>query len=391
MSFRRQVGTGLFWVATATIATKALSLLRKLILARLLVPSDFGLVGYASLMLGVLGLFKEMGFSSALIYRKDDVDEAANTTFYAVIASGVLLYVLAFCAAPSVASFFRNDALVEVLRVLGLTLVLSSISQVPLTLMAKGMGFRKKVIPELIANVIGASVSVVLALMGYKVWAIVYGQLVTSVLLSVLVWFFSPWRPKLSIDRHVASELWSYGKHIIGSQLMVFAITNIDDAFIGRLLGDASLGTYQLSYDLSNLPATHLSRIVGQVMFPAFSRIQNDMQKLKRVFFQSMKFVSLAAIPIAIITMVFCRRFHRRGLWQKVVTGRQAPPIADHLWSGEVYRRQYGQRVQGWWQTQVATLCGHRPAGGDGLAALSRHQVERRHGRCGTIRCGSYL
>jgi O-antigen/teichoic acid export membrane protein len=309
MSFRREVGSGLFWVAVATLASKGLSLLRQLVLARLLVPADFGLVGYAAIIIGILQLFKEMGFSSALIYRKDDVEEAANVTFVVVILSSLALFGISWVGAPWAASFFRNNALIDVLRALAFTLVISSISQVPLTLMAKGMGFKKKVIPEIIAGVAGSGVSVVLAVMGYGVWSIVYGQIITAVLTSLLVWFFCPWRPSLAYKPGVARELWNYGKHIIGSQIMVFLITNIDDAFIGRFKGDASLGTYTLAYDLSNLPATHLSRTVGQVMFPAFSRIQGDAEKLKNVFFKSMKYVSLAAIPIAIITMVFAEDF----------------------------------------------------------------------------------
>ena len=309
MSLRRDVGFGLIWMAIATISSKGLSLLRKLILARLLVPDDFGLVAYASLTIGVLELFKEMGFSSALIYRRDDVDEAADTTFVAVIASSILLYAMAWVAAPYIARFFRNEQLTMVLRVLSISLVTSSVSQVPLTLMARTMGFRNKVIPEMISGFIGSAISVVLALMGYGVWSIVYGTLITSSVLMVLVWFFCPWRPKFRLHRTVARELWHYGRHIVGSQMLVFLITNIDDLVVGRLKGDAALGTYGLAYELSNLPATHMSRIVGRVMFPAFSRVQDDLVRLTKVFFQSLKFVSMAAFPIAIITMVFARDF----------------------------------------------------------------------------------
>jgi len=309
MSLRREVGLGLFWVALATVTSKGLSLLRKLILARLLVPDDFGLVGYASLAIGILVLFKEMGFSSALIYRKDDIEEAANTTFLAAIFSSILLYIIAWSTAPWLASFFRNPELTAIFRVLSLTLIISSISQVPLTLMAKGMGFKKKVIPEVIAGAIGSALSVVLAFMDYGVWSIIYGQLLTSILTSILVWFFCPWRPSIKFRWQVAQELWDYGRHIIGSQVLVFFITNIDDAFVGRFLGDAALGTYSLAYELSNLPATHLSRIVGQVMFPAFSKVQGNGQALRKAFFQSLKYVSLAAFPIAIITLIFAKDF----------------------------------------------------------------------------------
>lgn len=309
MSLKRQVGFGLFWVALGTIGAKGLSLLRKLILARFLLPGDFGLVAYASLAVGALELFQELGFSSALIYRQDDVEKAADTIFIAQLITSVLVYALAWVCAPLAARFFRNEALVPVLRVLALNLIISSVGRVPLTLLVKEMGFKKKVLPELLAATLGCGVSIGMVFMGSGVWAIVFGQLMISTMTAILVWFYYPWRPALRFSRSVAQELWDYGKHIFSSQVMVFFITNIDDAFVGRLLGDASLGYYSLAYDLSNLPATHISRIVGQVMFPAFSKVQSDIERLREVFFRSMKYVALVAAPVAIITLVFARHF----------------------------------------------------------------------------------
>jgi O-antigen/teichoic acid export membrane protein len=309
MSLKREVGLGLIWVAIATVGSRGLSFLRDMVLARLLVPGDFGLVGYALLIIGVLALFQELGFSSALIYRNGDVEQAADVTFITVIVSSIVLYGLAWSAAPLVADFFRNEALVRILRVLSLGLVISAISQVPLTLMSKQMGFKQRVIPELIAGLLGSGTSVVLALLGYGVWSIVYGQLIVSTTTTVLVWFFIPWRPRLRYDRRVARELWQYGRHIIGSQVLVFFITNIDDAFLGRMRGDADLGIYTLAYKFSNLPATHFSRMVSHVMFPAFSLVQNDIERLRRAFFRSVKFVSLVAFPITMVTIVFAEDF----------------------------------------------------------------------------------
>ncbi len=309
MSLKREVGLGLVWVAIATVGSRGLSFLRDMVLARLLVPGDFGLVGYALLIIGVLALFQELGFSSALIYRNEDVDEAADVTFFTVIATSIVLYGLAWSAAPLVADFFRNEALVRILRVLSLGLVISAISQVPLTLMSKQMGFKQRVIPELIAGLLGSGTSVVLALLGHGVWSIVYGQLIVSTTTTILVWFFIPWRPRLRYDRRVARELWQYGRNIIGSQVLVFFITNIDDAFVGRMRGDADLGIYTLAYKFSNLPATHFSRVVSHVMFPAFSLVQNDIERLRRAFFRSVKFVSLAAFPITMVTIVFAEDF----------------------------------------------------------------------------------
>jgi PST family polysaccharide transporter len=309
MSLKRDVGVGLFWVALATLGNKGLALLRKLLLARLLIPQDFGLVAYATLIIGALEIFKEMGFGAALIYRKDKIEESADTIFIAVLASSAVLYGIAYLVSPLIGAFFHSTDLIPILRVLSLNIFLSAIIQVPATLMAKGMGFKRKAIPEMIADLIGSTVAVLLAFQGYRAWAIVYGQLTISTVQAILIWFYCPWRPKFCFSVPLAKELWGYGKHIIGSQAMVFAITNVDNALVGHYLGDASLGAYGLAYDLSNLPATHISRVVGQVMFPAFSRVQGDLNRLREAFFRSMKYVSLVAFPVAAVTALFAPDF----------------------------------------------------------------------------------
>ncbi len=315
MSFRREVGLGLFWVTVSAIALKGVSMVRDMILARWLMPDELGLVATATIAVSALELFAELGFSSALIYRKDDVDKAANTAFILVIINCLILYGIAWVAAPYVAEFFSNqiegatELLTRVLRVLALTMVLASFGEVPLTLLTKGLGFKRRVLPEMIAGLSGTAVSIVLAFMQKGVWAIVFGRVITSLLMSILVWFFCDWRPKLSFDRGMAKELWDYGRHIIGSQVLVFGITNIDNAMVAKYVGQAALGGYWLAYKLSNLPATEIGRVVGRVMFPTYSRVQGDLVRLRQVFLKSAKFVALVAFPVAAITAVFAPDF----------------------------------------------------------------------------------
>jgi O-antigen/teichoic acid export membrane protein len=309
MTLQGKVARGLFWEGFAAIAARGISFLAMLILARVLVPSHFGVVSLAMLAIESLQFFQELGFSSALIYRQSDVEDAADSAFYILIASNLLLYIIAVLAAPVVAAFFRTPDVTPVLRVLALTMVINSVGRVPVTLLSKELDFRRKIIPELIAGIGGNVLAVVLAWQGWGVWSLVWGQMLDACLRNGVVWLVCPWRPRLRFNPRIGRELFDYGKHIVGSQLLIFGITNIDDAFVGRMLGSGPLGHYGLAYKVSNLPATNITRLVTRVTFPAFSQLQNETIRLRSAYFRVVHYVSLLAFPVAVATVIFAADF----------------------------------------------------------------------------------
>ena len=309
MTLQGKVARGLFWEGFAAIAARGISFIAMLILARVLVPAHFGLVSLALLAIESLQFFQELGFSSALIYRQSDVEDAADSAFYILIASNLLLYLLAMLAAPVIASFFRTPDVTPVLRVLALTMVINSFGRVPVTLLSKELDFKRKIIPDIVAGIGGNVLAVVLALRGQGVWSLVWGQMLDACLRNTIVWFVCPWRPRLRLNLRVGRELFSYGKHIVGSQLLIFGITNIDDAFVGRMLGPGPLGHYGLAYKVSNLPATNITRLVTRVTFPAFSQLQNEPSRLRSAYFRVVHYVSLLAFPVAVATFIFAPEF----------------------------------------------------------------------------------
>ena len=145
--------------------------------------------------------------------------------------------------------------------------------------------------------------------MGLGVWSLVIARIVDSILTSILVWMVVPWRPRLRFDRQDAKRLFDYGKHIVGSSILIYFITNLDNTFIGRVLGEAQLGYYGFAYNLANLPATQISRLIGQVLFPAYSKIRDDLETMRTIFFKTLHYVSLVSIPVAIGTIAFAAPF----------------------------------------------------------------------------------
>lgn len=309
MSLRRDVLSSIFWVALSQAGNKLIAFVVQIVLARILVPADFGIVAVATLALDSLALFAEFGFTSALIYRKDRIPEASATAFSIVIMGGVLTTLVGVISAPYIAWFFKEPRVIPILRALSLTMLISSFGQVPLTLLAKELDFRKRAVPMVVPSVVNGLVAVPCALSGLGVWSLVAGRLASAATTSALAYAVTDWRPRWMFQRDLAREMLDYGKHIIGSQILIFAITNVDDMFVGRILDAAALGAYGLAYNLSNLPATQITRIVGQVMFPALAKIQDDLERMKRVYFTTMRYVSLLSVPIGVATVVFAADF----------------------------------------------------------------------------------
>lgn len=329
MSFRTQVANSAIWLGLSTVVIKILSFITiTLVLARVLQPADFGVVGIAWLAMNALDYFREMGIASALTYRQDADDSvASDVAFVTLLVSSIVFYFVIYLTAPWVQYFFRDsEGVTPVLRVLALTTLINGISQTPYTLLAKELDFRNKAIPEIIGGIGNSIVAITLALTGFGVWSLVGGYLTDAVLRSSLVWFFTRWRPRWRFDRKVWREMFAYGKHIVGSRLLIFGITNIDDAFIGRFLGAAPFGFYTLAYRLSNVPATHVTGLINNLMFPAFSKIQNEREHVRSVYFQTIHAVGLITIPLSIGTLVLGPTFvhqYYQGKWDAAIPAMQ--------------------------------------------------------------------
>jgi O-antigen/teichoic acid export membrane protein len=310
MTLRQRTTAGLFWVGVSATTNSLFAMLIKYVLVRMLLPAEFGLVAMAGLAIDLLQMFREMGFASALIYRQGDVRKAADTMFTTVLLIAVVLFATAFLSAPLVAAFFRAPELTAVLRVLAVNILISAFSEVQFSLLAKNLAFRERLLPDLVPTVVYGVVAIGLALMNLGVWSLVIAKIVDSILTSLLAWIVVPWwRPKLRFDRQEARELLDYGKHIVGSSVLVYFITNLDNTFVGRVLGQEQLGYYGTAYTQANLPARQISSVIGQVLFPAYSQIQDDKAFMRRAFFRTLRYVALLVTPLTVGMIVFAGPF----------------------------------------------------------------------------------
>ena len=310
MSLKRQVLSGLFWVSLAQMLGRGLSTVTTLILAYKLGPEALGLVGAATLAINAFQFLQDIGFDAALVYRRGDVDDASHTAFFVVIVSSALICLVAALTAPWAASLLRQP-IVPIVRVMALTMLISGLGRVPYILLSRDLSFQRKVFPELAANTIGSLTSIILAFAGVGLWSIVWGEIVRTALTSALVWFVTAWRPRLRFSMQIARELFGYGKHIVLSQTLIFLITNVDNAIVSRYAGSNALGQYQFAYNLSNRPATQITSVLSQVMFPTFAKLAGGDagQTRARYYLTTIRFVAWVTVPIAAATILFAPEF----------------------------------------------------------------------------------
>jgi O-antigen/teichoic acid export membrane protein len=297
LSLKHRTIHGAFWAAISLLGVRLLDPLTALILAGLLAPSDFGLIAVAQLVVTTAQTFRDLGLAQALIYRTDKVEKTASTAFFLVVGWGGLLWLLVSAAATPVALFFNEPDAQPVIQALAFTLLISSFSIVPGTLLEKELEFKKKLLPEILPIGVYVFTAIGLATAGLGVWSIVWGRIGQVALTAVLMWRASGWRLEFSFDRRIAVEILDYGKHILAGSFLTMVFLYIDNAYVGKLLGIAALGFYKFAFDLANLPTQFITPIVNKVTFPSYVKLQNDRTYLSSVYLRSLRLVSMLTFP----------------------------------------------------------------------------------------------
>ena len=296
--YRKSLHSGVL-VFILNFIEKGLSLIRIFILARLLLPEHFGLIGICWLFISTVETFSQTGFYQALIQKKGSVDDYFNTTWLIHFTRGIVLYILVYFSAPLIERFFNSSGSTEVLRILGLTLILSSVTNIGMIAYIKEINFRKQFLLNLSGTIIDIAVSIILAFYLRNVWAFVWGHLAGTLIRASVSYILHPFRPTFSLDWEKTKELLRFGKWVSLSTVLVFLITNGDDAFVGKFIGLSALGLYQMAYRISNMPATEITHVISQITFPVYSALQDNLTKLRETYLKVLKITAVLSIPIA--------------------------------------------------------------------------------------------
>ena len=313
----QKVIKGGFWVFFLRIINRGFSLIRLIILARILSPNDFGLMGIALLTMSTLETFSQTGFEEALIQKKEDIESYLNSAWTVLVLRGFILFVILYFIAPYTAVFFNTPEAKPIIKVIGFSILFQAFTNIGITYFKKELEFNKEFIYQFSGTLADFVVAVTAVLILRNVWALVFGLLAGNMVRCFVSYFIHPYRPHLSSDLGKAKELFGFGKWIMGSSVIIFLITQGDDIFVGKLLGTTALGFYQLAYRISNMPATEVTHVISQVTFPTYSKLQDNLPKLREAYLKVLQFIAFLSFPIAGLIFVLAPDFTKIFLGEK--------------------------------------------------------------------------
>ena len=301
---------------------KAMVLVSTVILARILTPADFGLVGLASVMAGYLGTLHTFGVGEAFIQSKFGSEESANATFVLSVASGILLFLVSVIITPLVVIFFREPRIQSIFPVLAFTYVLTGLTTIHDALLVKQLKFQQRLLPTLVQYISKGIASIVLALMGFGAWAIVWGVIIGTVAKSITLVFVSPWKLTRAWNPQVTREIFGFGKFMVLQNIFGALEDNIDYMIVGRRLGVTDLGLYTLGYRAPELAIISLPSVISNVAYPAYAKLQDEISELQRSVRKTVQLISWVAIPagigLAMITPAFILTFYT-SKWESAI------------------------------------------------------------------------
>jgi len=316
-SLSQRVVRGGFWVFLLRITQQLFNFVRLVILARILSPNDFGLMGIALLTMATLDTFSQTGFQQALIQKKEDIKPYLDSAWTVLVLRGFILFAILFSIAPYVASFFNATEAKLIIQVIGLAILFQAFTNIGVVYFQKELEFNKQFIYQISGTLADFAVAISAALILRSVWALVFGLLAGNAVRCFVSYLIHPYRPHLNLDLGKAKELFSFGKWVLGSSILVFLITQGDDIFVGKLLGATALGFYQMAYTISNIPATEITHVISQVTFPAYSKLQDNISKLREAYLKVLQVTAFLSFPIAGLIFVLAPDFTKIFLGEK--------------------------------------------------------------------------
>lgn len=279
-SLKNKTIKGVGWSAADALLGQGVTFIVGLVLARLLSPDEYGLIGICLIFTTVLNGIVDSGFSNALIRKKEVTDEDYNTMFTTNMAISIVLYVLLFISAPLVSNFFHRIELTALVRVTGLILFLNALSITQVTILTKNIDFKTKTKASLVSAIISGVIGIVMAFMGYGVWSLVAQQLSKQLLYTLCLWVLNKWWPKFTFYNDSFKYMWGFGWKLLASGILNNVWNQLYQVVIGRCYTSSTLGHYTRANECASIFSSNLTTIVQRVTFPVLSELQDDKKKL---------------------------------------------------------------------------------------------------------------
>ena len=316
-NLKHETVKGFLWSALERFSVQGLQFLMGLVLARLLLPSDYGLVGMLAIFLAISQTFVDSGFSSALIQKKDRTDTDYSTAFFFNIGVGLFFYLILFFTAPLIADFYNTPELNSLTKVIGINVFITSLAVVQRAKLTIKLDFKTQAKASFTSVFIGGSVGIAMAYKGYGVWALVIQSLLQNGLNTLFLWILSKWMPRVIFSKVSFKELFSFGSKLLGAGLLDTIYGNIYLIIIGKLFSARELGFYTRAQQFQKIPSQNITGIIQRVTFPVLSSIQDDDARLIAGFRSFLRMSVFVIFPMMIGLAVMSESLVRLLLTEK--------------------------------------------------------------------------
>jgi polysaccharide transporter, PST family len=294
---RGRVLRGLLWVAASSVGAQVTRAVVAIFIARLLDPEEYGLAALAIVFASLVMVFNDLGLGAALVQRKHLTEVDKSTAFWTSVSAGVIFTVLGVALAHPLADLYGQPEAAPLLLVLSLTFVVSALGAPQQWLMLREMDFRRVEVPTMVGGLVGGAAAIVAAVKGAGAWTIIVQQVVAITVTTVLFIIRSPWRPSLRFSVASLKDLGGFGAYLLGQRLLWYGQANGDRFLIGRYLGTNALGVYAVAYNTILVPASKLGGPVQRVFSPAFSRMQDDPERIAATWARVGRLLAVVSMP----------------------------------------------------------------------------------------------
>ena len=297
-SLKDKTVKGVIWSAVDRFSAQGIRFVFSILIARLLVPEDYGVIAMLGIFLAVSQTFIDSGFGTALIRKKDRTEIDFSTVFYFNIVVALVFYFVLFFAAPAIASFYNTALLVQVTRIVALNLPLGALSSIHNAKLSIAIDFKSRAKISIVSAVLTGCVGLWMASSGYGVWTLVVQTVFVSLIRTVMLWLIVKWHPQLVFSWQSFKELFSFGSKLLASGLLDTIYNNIYPLVIGKVFSPTALGVYAKSKALADFPSSNITSVLQSVTFPVLSTIQNDEEKLADAYKRFLRISAFVLFPL---------------------------------------------------------------------------------------------
>ena len=298
------------WNYVNKFGTQLLAIVPTMILARLVMPRDYGLIAMAGIFSGLVSIFVDSGFGMAVIQKRDLSHIDICSVFYFNIVISTIVYVILFLVAPTVANFFGMSDICAILRVSSISLIIGAFGSIHGHLFSRNLDFKHPTIRNLCAQMAGATVAIVLAFQGRGYWALVYQGLTGTLFSTLANWFYSTWRPTFNFSWDSLKSMFGFGGKMLGKSISDFGFGKVYDMVIGKCYSAADLSYFDRAYKTVGLFLDTFLGVMNNVAFPVFSKMQNDKERMRTnvlrfLFIETMIIFFIMLLAVSLSTPLF--------------------------------------------------------------------------------------